>query len=669
MGASDPDAANQGPSECVRDSTSTMASALSLLPPSTSEQLRESVQRQLSGASHQETSSPSALGVPDSALPLLPPSTLDQTMHAQRSTSVHSQLSVVNGQAAWSPSAHHATGSVTNKVADSITKCARLGSSASDVAWQHHSCNRSGNGGLAVQEPDFQRAGLGKLASKDGLVGRSSAASVRSVASSASSESSSRTCSNHSSTTSCSKASHSCSSSSSSSEGSSCTACSEGQASPAPSGGTVSLSRSAEGCRAALLWTNEAEDNKQLPASVLPAGSKQEVAALALSNESVIADSSAPDGIQTSILSSSASADVQTSPAVAQDSSDSIAGSSEALQTAGSRAEHAESSLIASTSGTEAHPGQACLAANALAGAGHRNLGGNGQHEVLQGASEALMLAEMHACPPSQVITSTGIEQAGESAQLGIVLTGHGVCMIGRLPEARAEAAAVCDVQTELADTGMQTDFSMLACKLPAETKSCCGAPIGGAEVKADTQVTEPEESLSVLGSGQVSGSSANQEAARQHSLPDGPVAESACGVCPLEDGLSSSDADAEGPVMHNSKTGGIAIIPGVQLCMSNVDANQSDDMCAQAGMQRIGKTDRVQHGSAHVESNMSACQQNMAVQQARLAMLGLVTACGGHDSLKELIRADMSCFLYEKDCLLMSIVERIRDTLTADSI
>lgn len=650
--ARDTDAANQEPSDDVRGTVSILASNICELP-STSKQLSESVQRQLSEASWQEVSSPPALGVVDSALFQLSPSTLDQSINTQWSSSVHSQLSVVNRTAARSPAA------------DTVTKPASLSSSASDAAWQYHGCNRSGQTGNEAQEHDVHRAGLPKLASKEGLDGSSNAVSACNIASSRSSESSSAACSKTSITTCCSEASHSSSSSSddSSSKGCSKTACSEGQASSVPSGSAVALSRSVEDCKAALLWTNKAEDNKQLPTSVLLAGSKREVPALAPSNESVMVDSSAADDVHTSTASSSASADVPAGPTVPQDTSDSIASSSEAVQTVFSRVKRAESSLSASTSSTEARPASRGLDASAPA-AGQGDFRGGGQHDMLLSAREVLIEEGMHACP--QLTTSTGVRQAGEAAQLSIVPGGHGVSMMGLLPEAKVQAAGtaeVCDVQTELADTGMQTDVSMLACQLQAETKSCCSAPISGVRVKADSQFTEPAESVIASDSGLVSGSAAKTDAARHQSLHDGPAGESACNTYVSGDGLSSSGADAEGPTMHSSKVGGTAVVLG-EAFMSSVDANQNGNMCAQTGMQKIGKTDRVQDGNAH----MSDCQQNMPMQQVQPAMLGLVTACGGHDSLKELIRADMSCFWYEKDYLLMSVVEKIRDTLTFDS-
>ena len=636
-GADDPDDASQESSGSVRDTTATLALAIAPPPPYTSRHLSVSVQRRLSDAS-EGANSPSTQGVVDSTLPQLPPSTQDQSINAQQSSSVHSQLSTVNRQAARSPSAHIVADSATNNVADGVTDSFSSCSSASDAAWQHHSCNRAsqiGQGGLAGQQQEDHRAGQGMQASaEDGLVNSCRSASACNIANIACSQSSSITCSKTSSTKFCPKASHSHSSSSSEgscSKGSSMTACSDGQANPAPSGGTVALSPSAEGCNATLLWANEATDSQQLPTSVLLAGSKQEVPALAPFNDSVIVDSSATD-------------DVQASPAVAQNTSDSIAGSSEALQTACSTAEHTESSLSASTFSTEAHPAQAGLAANSPAGAVHGDFRHNGQHKALLGTSEALMLAEMHASPPSQLIaTSTGVRQAGGSAQLGIVCVGHGASMLGMLPEARVQAAAtagVCAAHTELMETGMQTDASVLACKRQVDIKSCCSAPIGSIEVQADSQSAESAESESMSDSGLTSGSAAKHEAARHQALPDGPAAESAHAACVSGNG-KSSDAHAEGPAMHSSKAGGIAISPREHLCMSNVDANQSDD--------------------GHMTDSM-------AMSQTQPAMLGLVTACDGHDSLKELIRADMSCFSYEKDCLLMSIVEEIRDTLAIDS-
>ena len=637
------------------------------------------MQRQLSEASLQEASSLSAQGVVDGALPQLPPSTLDQSIKAQQSESAHSQLSTANRQAARSPSAHSVTDSVMDSVADSVTNSASLGSSASDAAWQHRSCNRPGQigkGGLAGQEHKVQRGGQGTLASaEDGLANSCSAASA-----SASSTASSIECSKTSSTTSCSSACHN-RSSSNNSAGSSMTVRSGVQANPAASGGIVTVSPSVGSCKAAALWANEAEGNKQLPASVLLAGSKQEVPALVTSNECVIvdssaaddvltstADSSAADVVQTSTASSSASDDAQAIPAVAQDATDAAADSFDALHTAHSEAKRAESLLLASTIDAEADPAQAGLAAHCPIWAGEGDFRSDGQQEVSQGARQALMLAVVHARCPSQLITtSTGVRQARESAQLRTALTGTGVSVV---PEARVQAAAaaaeMCDVHTELVDTGVQADASVLAGKLQAETESCYCAPIGDVKVKADTPPAESAESVSAhprLGSE----STATHEAVRHHSLHDGPAAASAHGICVSEDDLSSWDANAEAPAVHSSKAGGVAImiIPGKHLCMSNVDANQSDYMCSQTGMQTINKSDRVQCGNAPAESDTTDCQQTMAMQQARPAMLGLVTACGGHDSLKELIKVDMSCFSYEKDCFLMSVVEKIRDTMT----
>ena len=638
-GADDPDSARQVSAGFDKDTTATLASAVPPPPPGTSDQPGESVQRRLSEAS-EEASSPSTQSV---VLPQLPPSTLNQSINAQQSMSVHSQLSTSNRQTARSPSAHSAADCATGNVTDSVMDSFSLGSSASDAAWQHHICRSAGH----IEQDGL--AGQGTLASaKDGLVDSwrsASACNMANIACSQSSTTSSQASHSHSSSSSSDGSSSS--SDGSCSKGSSLRACSEGQANPAPSGGAVPVSPSAEACNATLLCTDEAEDNKQLLTSAMLANSNQEVPALAPSNESVILDSSATDDVNTSTASSSASADVQASPAVAQDTSDSIAGSSVVLQTTCSRAEHAQSSLFASTSSTEAHPTQAGLPANAPAGAGHDDFRDNAQHKLLLGTSEALRLAEMHACPASQLITtSTGLRQAGESAQLGVVLIGHSVSMTDMLPEARVQAAATAegyDAQTEHTHTGMQTDASMLACKRQVESKSCCSAPSGGVKVQADTQSAESAELASISDLGLVAGSAAKQEAARHQSLPNGPAAESAHDVCVSGNGASSSDADAEASAMHSCKADGIAISPGEQLCMSNVDAIQSD------------------HGiTADSQPSM-----HVAMPQTQPAMLGLVTACGGHDSLKELIRADKSCFSYEKDCLLMSVVEQIRGILT----
>ena len=684
-GAHDPHAAGQQPS--VRHAAPAVASAVPLLPPTTSQQQSESVHRQLFEAPRQKASSPSAQDIVAGAPPQLPPSTLDQSIKAQQSDSAQSQLSTVNRQAARSASAHSATDSVMDSVADSVTNSASLGSSASDAAWQHHSCNRAsqiGKRGLAGQEDDLQRAGQGTLAlAEDGLANRCSAASA---------------CNMTSSIAPCSQVSHSCSSSSSSSGGSSITACSDGQAKPAASGSIAPLSSSVGSCKAAQLCANEAEGNKQLPTGVLLACSRQDVPALAASNEPVIvessaaddaltstadssaaddvqtstADSSAADDVQTSTADSSAPDDVQASPAIAHDASDITAGSSEALQTAYSGAERAESLLSASTFDTEADPAQAGLAAHCTVWAGEGDFKSHGQQEVSVGTSQALMLAEVHArCPSQLVTTSTRVRQAWESAQLRTALTGTGVSVVGMLPKARVQVAAtaeMCDVHTELTDTGVQADASMLAGKLQAESKSCCSAPNGDNEVQADTQSAESADSVGSSDSELVSGSTSTHEAARHQSLPDGPAVESAPGISVSKNDLSSCDANAEAPAMHSSRACGTAIIPGEHLCTSDVDANQSDYTCPQTEMQTIGKTDTVQYKSAPTESKTTDSQQNMAMQQARPAMLGLVTACGGHDSLVELIRADMSCFLYEQDRLLMSVVEKITDTLTANS-
>lgn len=301
--------------------------------------------------------------------------------------------------------------------------------------------------------------------------------------------------------------------------------------------------------------------------------------------------------------------------------------SSDALPVACVGAEQAESSLSASTSDPEAGPAQAGLVAPIQAG--HSDTRGSGQQAVSLGAREALALAEA-MCPPSQlVIISTGARQdREESASIGMAFTGRGV---SKMPHVRAETGAkadVCDAPPEVVDMGVQTDASLAACKLDTDPETRCSVSNCHVKGQADTHTAQP--------------------------------AESAPADCVSYDGMASSDVDAEESAEHSSKAGGVASGAGKQLYMS-----YGHCVSEQAEMQNIGSCDPVQCTSGRVESALTERKQ---MQQARPALLDLVTACGVHDSLKELIRADRNCLAYKKDQILLSVVEQIWDLLTADS-
>lgn len=290
--------------------------------------------------------------------------------------------------------------------------------------------------------------------------------------------------------------------------------------------------------------------------------------------------------------------------------------------------------MSTSTSGPEAGPAHPGMVAFIQAGHGHTRV--SGQQEVLSSASEALVVEEANTCPPAQlVMISTVARQDGEeSAELGIALTGSGVGMMPQVRAVTAATAEVCHAPPGVVDTGVQTNASLPACKLLTDTENGCGVASCDVKGQADTRTAEP--------------------------------AESAPANCVSDDCMASSDVNAEEPAMYTSKAGGVASGPGKQLCMSHGRNTQRDGVCAQAEMQTIGKCDAVQYTSGRVESDLIDSEQT---QQARPALLDLVTACGCHDSLKDLIRADSNCLAYRNDRFLMSVVEQIWDSLTSERI
>lgn len=298
--------------------------------------------------------------------------------------------------------------------------------------------------------------------------------------------------------------------------------------------------------------------------------------------------------------------------------------SSHALPVACVGPEQAELPLSTSTSGPEAVPKQACLVAPIQAG--HGDFRGNVQQEVSPSTSEAVVL-EATTWPPARLILSSiGAKQDGEeSAKLGRACTGSGVSMMPQVMAATAATMKVCHTQTEVVDTDVQTDASLPAGKLNTDTGNSCGVPSCHVKGPADTHTAEP--------------------------------AESAPAKCVSDDCTASSDVDAEESAMHNSKADGVASDPTKQLCMSRCHTTQRDGVCAQAEVQTTGKCDPIQYTRGHVESDLTDSKQ---LQHARPALLDLVTACGGHDSLKDLIRCDMSCLAYKNDPFLMSVVEQM---------
>ena len=232
-----------------------------------------------------------------------------------------------------------------------------------------------------------------------------------------------------------------------------------------------------------------------------------------------------------------------------------------------------------------------------------------------------------------------------------------------------AATAVVSDAQTEVASTGVQTDGSLLACQLHTEAGSACRASSCSVEYSQTAQSAEPG---SAPFSRYHSSAEAKQEAAslRHQSPSAGAAAESAHGASAIEDGLASVAVVANGSAMRNKVTEATHP-PGKQSCMNNGNAVEIDSVCpvtAQAGMQKTGKFSTFLYENDCTRRSTTNSKGNVVVDRPESALLELVTACGGHNSLKELIRADMSCFPYERDCFLMSVCDEISGTFAADS-
>lgn len=603
-------------------------------------------------------------------------------MHHQPCDPVHDQLSTASRQEASSQPAHGLSDSMLDGEAACITD-SRINSAvggrmdsgtdsgmdgavcaaASDVGGQHHSCSGAGPTGAlrAGQDSDVARCELDihsarqeKLASVyDRLGSNPIAASACAVDSSTCSATSSIACSIASRSTAC-------------SEGS--TGSSEGHASPVPSQPMIAVKPLADNANpgssdptSAQPRTTDAQTDMQPPNSnMLPAQNPRASAAAMCHDIAPVA----------SAVDSSALDDAQASSAPGSVTTSSARSPCEVWQKAGAGAGQADSLSVVPASTIEAGLAQPGCAASPSARVAHGDFTSSGQSQVvLQGAREAPMPAEPPVCSPLQLLApGTGGGLTGASAQLGNLLAGTSPSiMTGLQLESSKVAAAVatavcCEAQTEVVEIGVQTDASVSPCMLDTGTKSGCSGIDCVVELQADTQSVGSAHSVSASESSSHSGPVARQAAASHGSLPAKTAAESrsAMGSCLTKYNLASSPA-------HASKADGNATgASGNPTCLSNVAATQTDALCQAAAQAGLCSTAQSHSESEQCTSNS---EKNAVLNQAPSFWLELVTACDGHVSLKELIRADMCCFSYESDSCLMTVCGQITDTLTHDSL
>ena len=605
-------------------------------------------------------------------------------MHQQPSEPARNMLATASRLEASSQPPHGVTDSVTdgaaacvmdsrrNSVADGrmdsgtdIAVCA----AASAVARQHHSCCWAGgigplragqDPGLAGHEYYTHNALQESLASvEDGLGSEHRAASAGPMDSATHS-----TCSSmaHSRTT----AGHGtarlegCSSSNT---------CSE-NASPVPSEPAVALRPSGDDAKPGGSVPNTAQLRVADAQTDMPPATNNVLAAsIPEGSAAAMYHDFAPVA---SAVDSSASDDAQASSASGSVTSSSAGSNCVDLQTADSMAGQADRLCINSASSTEADSAQAGCVASPSARVAHDDLTCDGQSQVvLQGGRDVSVSAEPPACSPLQLLaTGPGDRLTRVSAQLGI-LAGQGVSiMTGRLLEASGsrvaaavESAVACEAQTEVVEIGVQTDANMSACMLDTGNTGGRSGVNRVVESRADTEFVESAQSVSATDSSSNSKPAARQAAASHHSLAAG-GAESGAAV---ELGLTKHDRASSAihapQIATHSKANGIATgAPGNQTCLSNVVASQTDESC-QAATQ-AGPCCTAQHQSESGQYTSSS-KTSVVSNQALPCLLELVTVCGGHDSLKELIRADMRCFPYEKDGFLMSICGQIRESFS----
>lgn len=615
-------------------------------------------------------------------------------MHHQPCDPVHQQLSNASTLEASSQSAHGLSDSVTDGEAacvtdrrissaasgcmDSVTDggmAVAVCTAASDVGGQHYSCSGAELTGALRAGQDFDLAGCEcdihgvrqqKLSSVEDRLGSNLiAASACAIDSSTCSATSSIACSIASCHTACSEGSRSS------------TRCSEGHASPVPLEPMLAVKTLADDANlgssdpaSAQPRITDAQTDVQPPTSnMLPASNSGASAAAMCQNVAPV----------TNAVDSSASDDAQASSASGSMTTSSAGSPCEIWQKADAGAEQADSLSIMPASKTDsaAGPAQACCCTSPSARVAHDDFTSSDQSQVvLKGAGVVPSPAEPPACSTLLLLApGTGDRLTEASAQLGIPLAGSSVSiMTDMLQEAgcsrvaaAAATAVVYQAQTEVVETGVQTDASMSPCRLNTGTKSGCSGIDCLVELQADTQSVGSAHSISASDSSSESGPVARKAATSHRSLPARAAAESRSAMVPCltEEDLASGAAHAD-LATHSKAVRNATGASGNQTCLSNVAAAQTDASCQDDAQAGLCSTAQYQSESEKFTSNSA---RTVVLDQASPFLLELVTACDGHNSLKELIRADMCCFPYESDSFLMSVCGQITNTLTHDNL
>ena len=284
-----------------------------------------------------------------------------------------------------------------------------------------------------------------------------------------------------------------------------------------------------------------------------------------------------------------------------------------------------------------------------------------------QGSSTALEL--VHAC--ASIPAQAGSTHVATSTQLGIVSEGSSVSInVGLLPDAsfQASAAGIASaggIATLHADVCMPSSASLCGGKLHTNTRSCGNDPIEAVKLQASCadrslKSTDVPHLRCAVGAEATEGRPRFQMSA-------GETASQETAVMVQEAGLTDCTADVRELSDDHDAEPRTAVISWQSCDTSGVVTHTDIGLpgVAQAGNQQAhpvvqSDSKQTQDGSMHIS------KPEALSDQTQVALLEMVNACGAHDTLCDLIEADIHSFSYEADPLLQSICGEFRDIMQA---
>ena len=239
-------------------------------------------------------------------------------------------------------------------------------------------------------------------------------------------------------------------------------------------------------------------------------------------------------------------------------------------------------------------------------------------------------------------------------AKLDISMVNNGVMIKIELLRSSCSgsvAAQAESVASQMPSTGlsMHSAAGMAACKLHTDIPACEEASaLQAVELNAASLEAE-HKSASGHATDPADGDSAAAATASQ-------AAYEACTV-------QVSQA-AVGKKSVGDEVSKLALVNGRQMCASSSGTTQLDfagRTAAEAGAQSIVsiQTEDGQHGVC--DHSMHVSLPNAHADQPQHALLELLAACGGHDTLSDLISADLQSYEYEADPWLQSMCDQLR--------